>query len=319
MLTFADVSAAATRLRGIAYRTPILTSRTVDKLFGCEVLMKAENFQRMGAFKFRGGYNSIASLTKEERAAGVIAFSSGNHAQAVALAATLLDTKSVIVMPKDAPPLKIEATRGYGAEVVLYDRYSEDRAAIASKLRDERGGTVIPPYDYLPVMAGQGTCGLEVALDAGRVDAFVVCAGGGGLLSGCTIAVKQLLPNCEMFGAEPEAGNDMQQSFSSGEIVSIDVPKTICDGQQTQAVGKEPFKVIQKHVTDILTAKDETVVAMMRLLFERMKIVVEPSGACALAALYENRERFAGRRVAVTLSGGNIDSARFAQLISTTS
>jgi threo-3-hydroxy-L-aspartate ammonia-lyase len=319
MLTFADVSAAATRLRGIAYRTPILTSRTVDKLFGCEVLMKAENFQRMGAFKFRGGYNSIASLTKEERAAGVIAFSSGNHAQAVALAATLLDTKSVIVMPKDAPPLKIEATRGYGAEVVLYDRYSEDRAAIASKLRDERGGTVIPPYDYLPVMAGQGTCGLEVALDAGRVDAFVVCAGGGGLLSGCTIAVKQLLPNCEMFGAEPEAGNDMQQSFRSGEIVSIDVPKTICDGQQTQAVGKEPFKVIKQHVTDILTAKDETVVAMMRLLFERMKIVVEPSGACALAALYENRERFAGRRVAVTLSGGNIDSARFAQLISTTS
>lgn len=319
MLTFADVSAAATRLRGIAYRTPILTSRTVDKLFGCEVLMKAENFQRMGAFKFRGGYNAIASLTKEERAAGVIAFSSGNHAQAVALAATLLDTKSVIVMPRDAPPLKIEATRGYGAEVVLYDRYSEDRAAIASKLRDERGGTVIPPYDYLPVMAGQGTCGLEVALDAGRVDAFVVCAGGGGLLSGCTIAVKQLLPNCEMFGAEPEAGNDMQQSFRCGEIVSIDVPKTICDGQQTQAVGKEPFNVIQKYVTGILTAKDETVVAMMRLLFERMKIVVEPSGACALSALYENRERFTGRRVAVTLSGGNIDSARFAQLISTTS
>jgi threo-3-hydroxy-L-aspartate ammonia-lyase len=245
----------------------------------------------------------------------VIAFSSGNHAQAVALSARLLGTKAVIVMPKDAPPLKIEATRDYGAEVVLYDRYTEDRAAIAAKLRAERGGTLIPPYDYLPVMAGQGTCALEVALDAGRVDAFVVCAGGGGLLSGCTIAVKQLLPNCEMFGAEPEAGNDMQQSFRSGEIVSIDVPKTICDGQQTQAVGIEPFKVIKKHVTDILTAKDETVIAMMRLVFERMKIVVEPSGASALAALYENRERFAGRRVAVTLSGGNVDSVRFIELM----
>jgi threo-3-hydroxy-L-aspartate ammonia-lyase len=315
VLSFSDITAAAERLRGVAHRTPIFTSHAVNKMFGCEVLMKAENLQRMGAFKFRGGYNAIAALSKDERSAGVIAFSSGNHAQAVALSARLLGTKAVIVMPKDAPPLKIEATRGYGAEVVLYDRYTEDRAAIAAKLRDERGGTVIPPFDYLPVMAGQGTCGLEVALDAGRVDAFVVCAGGGGLLSGCTIAVKQLLPNCEMFGAEPEAGNDMQQSFRSGEIVSIDVPKTICDGQQTQAVGIEPFKVIKKHVTDILTAKDETVIAMMRLVFERMKIVVEPSGASALAALYENRERFAGRRVAVTLSGGNVDSVRFIELM----
>jgi threo-3-hydroxy-L-aspartate ammonia-lyase len=314
MLSFSDITAAAERLRGVAYRTPILTSSTVNKMFGCDVLMKAENFQRMGAFKFRGGFNAIAMLSKQERGAGVIAFSSGNHAQAVALSARLLETKAVIVMPRDAPPLKIEATRGYGAEVVLYDRYKEDRAVIASKLLEERGGTLIPPYDYLPVMAGQGTCGLEVALDAGRVDAFIVCASGGGFLSGCTIAMKQVLPNCEMFGAEPEAGNDMQLSLRSGEIVSIDVPKTICDGQQTQAVGNEPFKVIKKHVTDILTAKDETVVAMMRLLFERMKIVVEPSGASALAALYENRERFAGRRVAVTLSGGNIDLNRFFEL-----
>ncbi len=314
MLVFSDVTAAAERLRGIAHRTPILTSRTVDSMFGCEVMMKAENLQRMGAFKFRGGYNAIASLPDAERAKGVIAFSSGNHAQAVALAAKLFGIKAAIVMPHDAPPLKVAATRGYGAEVVVYDRYKDDRAAIAAKLREERGGTLVPPYDYLPVMAGQGTCGLEVALDAGRVDAFIVCAGGGGLLSGCTVAMKQLMPNCEMFGAEPEAGNDMQQSFRGGEIVSIDVPKTICDGQQTQAVGVEPFKVIKKHVTDILIAKDETVVAMMRLLFERMKIVVEPSGACALAALYENRERFAGRRVAVTLSGGNVDLARFIEL-----
>jgi threo-3-hydroxy-L-aspartate ammonia-lyase len=314
MLSFSEVAAAAARLRGYAHRTPILTSDTIDRMFGCEVLMKAENFQRMGAFKFRGGFNAIASLAPDVRAKGVVAFSSGNHAQAVALAARLHDTKAVIVMPSDAPALKIEATRGYGAEIVTYDRYTEDRVAIAAKVREERGGTLIPPYDYLPVMAGQGTCGLEVALDAGRVDAFIVCAGGGGLLSGCTVAMKHLLPNCEMFGAEPEAGNDMQQSLRAGEIISIDVPKTICDGQQTQAVGVEPFKVIREHVTDIFAVKDDTVVQMMKLLFERMKIVVEPSGACALASLYENRERFRGRRVAVTLSGGNVGLERFFEL-----
>jgi threo-3-hydroxy-L-aspartate ammonia-lyase len=314
MLSFSEVAAAAARLRGYAHRTPILTSDTIDRMFGCEVLMKAENFQRMGAFKFRGGFNAIASLAPDVRAKGVVAFSSGNHAQAVALAARLHDTKAVIVMPSDAPALKIEATRGYGAEIVTYDRYTEDRAAIAAKIREERGGTLIPPYDYLPVMAGQGTCGLEVALDAGRVDAFIVCASGGGLLSGCTVAMKHLLPNCEMFGAEPEAGNDMQQSLRAGEIISIDVPKTICDGQQTQAVGVEPFKVIREHVTDIFAVKDDTVVQMMKLLFERMKIVVEPSGACALASLYENRERFRGRRVAVTLSGGNVGLERFFEL-----
>jgi threo-3-hydroxy-L-aspartate ammonia-lyase len=314
MLSFSEVAAAAARLRGHAHRTPILTSDTIDRMFGCEVLMKAENFQRMGAFKFRGGFNAIASLAPDVRAKGVVAFSSGNHAQAVALAARLHDTKAVIVMPSDAPALKIEATRGYGAEIVTYDRYTEDRVAIAAKVREERGGTLIPPYDYLPVMAGQGTCGLEVALDAGRVDAFIVCAGGGGLLSGCTVAMKHLLPNCEMFGAEPEAGNDMQQSLRAGEIISIDVPKTICDGQQTQAVGVEPFKVIREHVTDIFAVKDDTVVQMMKLLFERMKIVVEPSGACALASLYENRERFRGLRVAVTLSGGNVGLERFFEL-----
>jgi threo-3-hydroxy-L-aspartate ammonia-lyase len=315
MLTFSEITAAAERLRGVAHRTPILTSRAVNAMFGCEVLMKAENLQRMGAFKFRGGYNAIAALSAAERAAGVVAFSSGNHAQAVALSAQLLGCRAVIVMPQDAPKLKIEATRGYGAEVVLYDRYTQDRAAIASQIQQERGGTLIPPYDYLPVMAGQGTCGLEIALDAGRIDSLIVCASGGGLLSGCTVAIKQLLPNCEVFGAEPQAGNDMQQSLRTGEIQSIDVPKTICDGLQTQAVGIEPFKVIKQHVTDILTTTDETVIAMMRLVFERMKIVVEPSGAAALAALYENRERFSGQRVAVTLSGGNIDFARFAKLL----
>ncbi|TAG06017.1 MAG: pyridoxal-phosphate dependent enzyme [Betaproteobacteria bacterium] len=315
MLTFSEITAAAERLRGVAHRTPILTSRAVNAMFGCEVLMKAENLQRMGAFKFRGGYNAIAALSAAQRAAGVVAFSSGNHAQAVALSAQLLGCKAVIVMPQDAPKLKIDATKGYGAEVVLYDRYTQDRAAIAQQIQTERGGTLIPPYDYLPVMAGQGTCGLEIALDAGRVDSVIICTSGGGLLSGCAIAIKQLLPQCEIFGAEPEAGNDMQQSLRIGEIQTIAVPDTICDGLQTQAVGFEPFKVIKQHVKDILTAKDETVIAMMRLVFERMKMVVEPSGAAALAALYENRERFQGQRVAITFSGGNIDFARFAKLL----
>jgi threo-3-hydroxy-L-aspartate ammonia-lyase len=314
MLVFNDIVRAAERLRGHAHRTPILTSTTINRIFGCDVLMKAENFQRMGAFKFRGGFNSVAALDAPTRTKGVVAFSSGNHAQAVALSARLHGIAATIVMPSDAPPMKIAATKGYGASVVLYDRYTEDRAAIGREISEETGATLIPPFDYVPVMAGQGTCGLEVALDAGRVDAMIVCAGGGGLLSGCTVAMKRLLPSCELFGAEPEAGNDMQQSLRTGSIVSIDVPRTICDGQQTQAVGIEPFKVIRDQVTDILTAHDETVAATMRTLFERMKIVVEPSGACALAALYENRERFHGKRVAVTLSGGNVDLPRFTEI-----
>ena len=314
MLAFNDVVNAAERLRGHAHRTPILTSSTLDRLFGCQVLLKAENFQRMGAFKFRGGFNAIAALAPNVRSNGVVAFSSGNHAQAVALAAKLHGIAATIVMPNDAPATKVAATRGYGATVVSYDRYTEDRAAISQRIAEESGATLIPPYDYLPVMAGQGTCALEIALDAGRVDALVVCAGGGGLLSGCAIAAKHLIPSCEIFGAEPLAGNDMQQSLRRGEIVSIDVPRTICDGQQTQAVGIEPFKVIREHVTDILTASDDTVASVMRLLFERMKIVVEPSGACALASLFENRDRFRGKRVAVTLSGGNVDLARFAEI-----
>jgi threo-3-hydroxy-L-aspartate ammonia-lyase len=314
MLTFNDVVNAAERLRGHAHRTPILTSSTIDRLFGCQVLMKAENFQRMGAFKFRGGYNAIAALAPDVRAKGVVAFSSGNHAQAVALAAKLHGISATIVMPNDAPAAKVAATRGYGATVVSYDRYTEDRAAISQRISEESGATLIPPFDYLPVMAGQGTCAMEIALDAGRVDALIVCAGGGGFLSGCAIAMKHLLPSCEVFGAEPEAGNDMQQSLRSGEIVSIDVPRTICDGQQTPAVGIEPFKVIREQVTDILTASDDSVASLMRLLFERMKIVVEPSGTSALASLYENRDRFRGKRVVVTLSGGNVDLARFAEI-----
>lgn len=316
MLNFTDIQSAAARLKGVLHRTPILTSTTLNAMLGCEVFMKAENFQRMGAFKFRGGYNAINSLSDAERARGVLAFSSGNHAQAVALSAKLHGCKATILMPTDAPPTKLKATREYGADVITYDRYTEDRDALAKRYAEERNAVLIPPYNYLPVMAGQGTCGLEIAEEVPNLDAMIVCTGGGGFLSGSAIGAKGVQPNIKMYGAEPEAGNDVQQSLRTGAIVTIAVPKTICDGQQTQAVGALPFEVIREHVTDVLTASDATVIEAMRFAFERMKIVLEPSGACALAALMESKARFAGQRVAVTLSGGNINFERFAQLLS---
>ncbi|CAN5861185.1 threo-3-hydroxy-L-aspartate ammonia-lyase [soil metagenome] len=315
MLQFTDIQAAAVRLKGVAHRTPVLTSQTLDDMLGAQVFMKAENFQRMGAFKFRGGYNSVDVLTDAQRARGVVAFSSGNHAQAVALAARLHGCKATIVMPHDAPALKLAATRGYGAEVIIHDREKEDRAAIATALVEDRGAALIPPFDHLPVMAGQGTAALELIEDAGPLDALIVCAGGGGFLSGCTVAAKHLLPDIEVFGAEPERGNDMQQSLRAGKIVSIDVPRTICDGQQTQAVGKHPFDIIQALVTDVFAVPDPATVEAMRFAFERMKIVLEPSGANALAALMQNRKRFEGKRVGITLSGGNIGIDRFIALM----
>ena len=315
MLEFSQVQSAAARLKGVAHRTPVLTSHTLDAMLGMQVFMKAENLQRMGAFKFRGGYNSVNVLSGAERERGVVAFSSGNHAQAVALAAQLHGCRATIVMPHDAPALKLAATRGYGAEVVLYDRYKEDRSAIAKALVEERGAALIPPYDHLPVMAGQGTAALELIEDVGGLDALIVCAGGGGLLSGCAVAAKHLLPNIAVYGAEPERGNDMQQSLRRGEIVSIDVPRTICDGQQTQSVGVQPFEVIRAMVKDVLAVPDPVVVEAMRFVFERMKVVLEPSGACALAALMHHREQFRGQRVGITLSGGNIGIDRFVALV----
>lgn len=315
MLQFTDIQAAAARLQGHAHRTPVLTSRTLDAMLGAQVFMKAENLQRMGAFKFRGGYNAVNALGDAQRARGVVAFSSGNHAQAVALAAQLHGCRATIVMPHDAPALKLAATRGYGAEVVIYDRYKEDRAAIANALVERQGATLIPPYDHLPVMAGQGTAALELIEDVGALDALIVCAGGGGFLSGCAVAAKHLLPNIRVIGAEPERGNDMQQSLRAGRIVGIEVPRTICDGQQTQSIGRHPWEVIQALVSDVLTATDPGVVDAMRFAFERMKLVLEPSGACALAALMQHRAQFEGQRVGITLSGGNIGVERFVALI----
>jgi threonine dehydratase len=318
MLQFTDIQAAAARILGHAHRTPVLRSRTLDAMLGVSVFMKAENLQRMGAFKFRGGYNAVSALSDAQRARGVVAFSSGNHAQAVALAAQLHGCKATIVMPNDAPALKLAATRGYGAEVVVYDRYTEDRAAIAQALVEERGAALIPPFDHLPVMAGAGTAALELIEDAGQLDALIVCTGGGGFLAGSAVAAKHLLPQIRVYGAEPARGNDAQQSLRSGRIVEIGVPRTICDGQQTAAVGRHPFEVMQALVDDVLTATDPAVVEAMRFAFERMKVVLEPSGACALATLMQHRAQFAGQRVGVTLSGGNIGIERFVALMTGT-
>jgi len=314
-ISFADIEAAAARLSGVAHRTPVMTSRTADELTGAQLFFKCENLQRMGAFKFRGGYNALAQFTPEQRARGAIAFSSGNHAQAVALSARLLGMPAVIVMPADAPPLKIAATRGYGAEVILYDRYTQDREALGRQLAAERGMTLIPPYDHPHVMAGQGTAALELLQETGPLDVLLVCVGGGGLISGCATAAKHLAPGCRAIGVEPEAGNDVQQSFRRGEIVHIDVPKTIADGAQTQHAGNLTFPVIQALVDDVLTVSDAQLVRTMRFFMERMKLVVEPTGCLGAAAALEGVLPVRGKRVGVILSGGNIDARRYAQLL----
>jgi threonine dehydratase len=317
MLTFADIEAAAARLKGVAHRTPVITSRTLNELIGATVYLKAENFQRMGAFKFRGGYNAVDSFTNSERARGVVAFSSGNHAQAVALAAKLHGCAATIVMPSDAPASKLAATRGYGAEVITYDRYKEDREEVARSVVESRGAKLVPPFDYYPVMAGQGTTALELIQDvADPLDALIVCTGGGGFISGCAVAAQHLTPGIQVFASEPERGNDIEQSLQAGKIVTIPVPRTICDGQQTQAPGVLTFEIMRERLAGVLTVPDPVVVQVMRFLFERLKLVVEPSGASALAALLHHRKRFAGKRVGVTLSGGNVSTERFATLMS---
>lgn len=314
-ISYDDIKAAHERIAKTAHRTPVLTSSTADAMTGAKLFFKGDNFQRMGAFKFRGGYNALSQFSPEQRKNGVVTYSSGNHAQAVALSAKLLGIRAVIIMPEDAPAPKVAATKGYGAEVVFYDRYTEDRDAIGNKMAKEQGLTLIPPYDHPHVMAGQGTAAKELIEDAGPLDVLLVPLGGGGLLSGCAVAAKALCPACDVYGVEPEAGNDGQQSFRTGQIVRIDTPKTIADGAQTQYLGKYTFPVIQKHVKDILTATDAELVAAMRFFAERMKMVVEPTGCLAAATVFAQKTDLAGKRVGIIISGGNVDLGRYADLI----
>ena len=315
-----DIAAAAARLAGVAHRTPVMRSRTADALTGAQLFFKCENFQRMGAFKFRGAYNALAQFTPAQRRTGVIAFSSGNHAQAIALSARLLGMPSLIVMPQDSPAAKLAATRGYqqgqpGCEVVLYDRYTEDREAIGARLAAERGMTLIPPYDHPHVMAGQGSAAAELIDEAGPLDLLLVCVGGGGLISGCAVAAHHLSPGIEVIGVEPEAGNDTQQSLAAGHIVHIDTPRTIADGAQTQHSGQLTFPVIQQLVSGIVTVSDAQLVQAMRFFAERMKMVVEPTGCLGAAAALQGVVPVRGRRVGVIVSGGNVDIGRYAALL----
>src|SRR4051812_33978256 len=315
--TYDDVVAASTRIAGIAHRTPVLTSRTADERTGGTLFFKAENLQRAGAFKFRGAYNAIAKLSEDAKRRGVVTFSSGNHAQAISYAGRLQGVPPVIIMPHDAPAIKVAGTRGYGGEIVFYDRKTQDREAIGRALAAERGLTLIPPYDHDDVIAGQGTVAKELFEEVGPLDLLLVCLGGGGLLSGCALAAKALSPNCRVIGVEPEAGNDGQQSFRTGSIVRIPVPSTIADGAQTTYLGERTFPLIRALVEDIVTVSDPMLVEAMRFFVERMKIVVEPTGCLAAAAALNGIVPCAGRRVGVVLSGGNVDPKALAGHLST--
>ena len=313
--TYADVEAAARRLHGHAHRTPVMTSRTADETSGASLFFKCENFQRMGAFKFRGAFNALSLLEPAARARGVIAFSSGNHAQAVALAARILGVHATIVMPQDAPLSKMQATRGYGGDVVTYDRYREDREDIAQRLAAERGAAIIPPFDHPDVIAGQGTAAPELFEQAGPLDSLFVCLGGGGLLAGSILSARALSPHCKVYGVEPEAGNDGQRSLSEGRIVRIEVPRTIADGAQTQALGRYTFEIIRRDAADILTVSDAELIDCMRFFANRLKIVVEPTGCLGFGAVRALGDGLRGQRVGVIVSGGNVDAARYGALL----
>ena len=317
--TFQDVIDAAGRLRGHAHRTPVLRSSTADAMTGAQLFFKCENFQRMGAFKFRGAFNALSRFSAVQRKAGVVAFSSGNHAQAVALSARMLGIPAVILMPQDAPQAKVNATRGYlgadGGEVVLFDRYTQDREALTRELAEQRGLTIVPPFNHADVIAGQGTAARELLEETGALDYLFVCVGGGGLISGSALTARALAPNCKVIGVEPEAGNDAQQSLRTGAIVTIPTPQTIADGAQTQSIGTLTFEIIRRDVNDIVTVTDAQLVAAMRFFAERMKIVVEPTGCLGFAGALQAGKALAGARVGIVISGGNVDMARFAALL----
>jgi threonine dehydratase len=314
--TFEDVVLASRRISGFAHRTPVMHSRYLNQTLDAEVFFKCENLQRMGAFKFRGAFNALSKLTDAQRRAGVIAYSSGNHAQAVALSAQILQTSATILMPHDASAAKLDATRGYGAAVIGYDRYQEDAMTMAEAITKQDNKTFIPPFDHPDVLSGQGTSALELFEDVGDLDALFVCLGGGGLLSGCALAARALSPQCRVYGVEPLAGNDVAQSFAKGERVRIATPQTIADGAQTPMVGEITFAIIQKNVDAIFTVTDEQLIDSMRFYAERMKLVVEPTGCLSLAAALQMSPQLRGKKVGVIISGGNVDAQRYAQLLS---
>jgi threonine dehydratase len=316
VIELADVERAAERLRGVAHRTPVFTSRTLDERTGARVHVKAECFQRGGAFKFRGAYNKVSSLDENALRRGVLAYSSGNHAQAVALAAALLGSHATIVMPEDAPAAKLEATRGYGAEIVLYDRYTQSREELGARLAGERGLELVRPYDDPLVMAGQGTAALELLEDVPELDILLVPVSGGGLIAGCSTVAKALRPAIRVVGVEPAAGDDTRRSLAAGERVAIDVPRTIADGLQATEPGELTFEVNRQRVDEIVTVTDEEIVAAMVFLYDRLKLVAEPSGAVGVASLLSGKIDARDRTVGVVLSGGNVGAARFAGLVS---
>ncbi len=309
LVSFDDIAAAHERIRAHARRTPVLTSATIDALTGATVHFKCENFQRMGAFKFRGAFNALAQLAPEEKRRGVIAYSSGNHAQAVALAGRMLQVPATIVMPADAPRVKLDATRGYGAEIITYDAATESREQLAARLASERGLTVIPPYDHPHIVAGQGTAAKELIETAGPLDLLLVPCGGGGLLSGCAVAAKHLAPSCRVIGVEPAAGDDANRSFRSKTLQTVHNPQTIADGARTPSLGRVTFPLVLRYVDDMTTVEDHELLKSMFFLWERMKVVVEPTGALGACALLEKRIAATGLRVGVVLSGGNVDLA----------
>ena len=313
--TYDDVVAAAKRIEGFAHKTPVMQSTILNNALGAEIFFKCENLQRMGAFKFRGAFNALAQLDEAQRKRGVIAFSSGNHAQGIALSASLLGIPATIVMPLDAPKAKRAATEGYGAKVVEYDRYTQDREAITHELAEKFGYAVVPAYDYAPVIAGQGTAVKELIEEVGDLDALFAPLGGGGLLAGSALAARALSPGCKVYGVEPEAGNDGQQSFRTGAIVKINTPKTIADGAQTPSLGQLNFPIIQRDVTDIYTATDQQLIAEMAFFASRMKLVVEPTGCLGLAAVRANAELLRGKRIGIVISGGNVDLDNYSRLL----
>ena len=316
-ITFADVQSAAERLRDTAERTPVATSRTLNERVGAEVFCKCENLQRAGSFKFRGAYNAVSRLTQAQRRSGVVGFSSGNYAQALALAGRLLSTPVVMVMPRDAPAVKLEATKGYGAEVVLYERAEEDRAAIARRLVEERGLTLIPPFDHPHVMAGQGTAALELMSEVPGLDILVVPIGGGGLISGCSVAAHAILPSTRVVGVEPDTADDTRQSLARGEIVTTPQSRSIMDGLLPTAPGKLTFPIMREHLESVVVVADYDAAEAVRFLALRMKLVVEPSGASPVAALLAGRvPDVVGNRVGVILSGGNVDDGMLSRILS---